>query len=221
MFGAGGEEPYGAALDDDGRTLSLHEYRADGGTAGQAGRRIELGRFLAAADATDGEAILRVEGPVLDVGCGPGRMVRAAAVRGHPVLGIDVSAAAVRIALRQGLPVLHRSVFDHLPGLGRWGTAILMDGNIGIGGDPVALLGRCSALVRPHGGRVLVETSPDPDHDRVFQSLVVDDLGRRSLPFAWAEVGTTALRSHASAAGLIRLREWAAGGRSFAEYARP
>lgn len=220
-FGAGGGEPYGAALDDDGRTLSLHEYRPDSGTTDPPGRRIDVGRFLAAADAADGEAIRAADGTVLDVGCGPGRMLRAAAVRGHPVLGIDISAAAVRVARRQGLPVLHRSVFEHLPGLGRWGTAILMDGNIGIGGDPVALLRRCQALVHPRGGRVLVETSTDPVHDRVFQSLVVDDVGRRSLPFAWAEVGTVALRRHAAAAGLVPQREWAAGGRTFAAYTRP
>ena len=220
-FGAGGGEPYGAALDDDGRTLSLHEYRPDSGTAGPGGRRIDVGRFLAAADAVDGAAIEAANGPVLDVGCGPGRMVRAAAVRGHLALGIDVSAAAIRIARSQGLPVLHRSVFERLPALGRWGTAILMDGNIGIGGDPVALLRRCGELVRPHGGHVLVETASEPLLDRVFQSLVVDDLGRRSLPFAWAEVGAFALRHHARAAGLELLREWTDGARGFAEYARP
>ena len=42
--------------------------------------------------------------------------------------------------LRLGGPALRRSVFDPLPGEGRWGTALLLDGNIGIGGDPRALL---------------------------------------------------------------------------------
>lgn len=220
-FGAGGGEPYGAALDDGGRTLAMHEYREDSGTVTSRGRRVDVVRFLAAADEADRETIRAADGPVLDVGCGPGRMVRAAALGGHPVLGIDVSAAAIRIARRHGLPVLRRSVFEPLPGLGRWGAAILMDGNIGIGGDPVALLRRCGDLVRPHGGQVLVETCGDPFQDRAFQSLVVDDLGRRSLPFAWAEVGTVALRRHAGAAGLEPRREWTAGARSFAEYARP
>ena len=218
-FGAGGGEPYGAALDDDRRTLTLHEYRDAGGTIPR-GRRIDVGRFLAPADAADGEVILAAEGPVLDVGCGPGRMVRAAAARGHLVLGIDVSAVAVRIARRHGLPVLRRSVFEPLPGLGRWGTAILMDGNIGIEGDPVALLRRCRDLVHPRSGRVVVETSPDPFDDRAVRSLVVDDLGRRSAPFAWAEVGAVALRRHAGAAGLEPQREWTTAGRSFAAYAR-
>ena len=41
-----------------------------------------------------------------------------------------------------GGPALVRSVFETLPGEGRWDTVLLMDGNIGIGGDPAALLGR-------------------------------------------------------------------------------
>lgn len=221
MFGAGGSDPYGSALDDGERTLSLHEYREDRSGTESPGRRIDVGRFLAAADAVDGEAIRRADGPVLDVGCGPGRMLRAAAIRGHTVLGIDVSSAAVRIARRQGLPVLRRSVFEHVPGGGRWGTAILLDGNIGIGGDPVTLLRRCVDLVRPNGGRVVVETHADPLRDRAFQSLVVDDLGRQSSPFAWAEVGTVALRGHAEGAGLVRQQEWERQDRTFAQYVRP
>lgn len=217
-FGAGAFEPYGRALLDRDRTLYLHRYHPDVDPSPSRGTRIDVDRFRAAADATDGEVLRVVSGPVLDVGCGPGRMVRAAAVRGHTALGIDVSASAVRIARRQGLPVLRRSVFERIPGTGRWGTAILMDGNIGIGGDPRVLLRRCAALIRPDGGRIVIETHGDPLCDRSFQSLVVDDLGRHSLPFAWAEVGTVALRQHAEAAGLVRDREWAVPGRSFAEY---
>ncbi|MDP9442781.1 MAG: hypothetical protein M3P34_11540, partial [Actinomycetota bacterium] len=48
------------------------------------------------------------------------------------------------------------SVFGALPGEGRWATALLIDGNIGIGGDPVALLRRVAELLRP-AGVVLVE----------------------------------------------------------------
>jgi SAM-dependent methyltransferase len=219
-FGAGGGEPYGSALDDRDRMLSLHEYRPESGGAAGPGDRIDIGRFRDAAVRGDEEAIEDADGPILDVGCGPGRMVRAAALRGHVVLGVDVSAAAVRIARRQGLPVLHRSVFDRLPGEGRWGTAILMDGNIGIGGDPGSLLRRCATMVRPDEGRVVVETHAEPLRDRILRSVVIDDLGRRSLPFAWAEVGLDALRRHAAGAGLVQRRAWVRGDRSFAEYRR-
>ena len=116
--------------------------------------------------------------------------------------------------------MLRRSVFDELPHSGRWGTAILIDGNIGIGGDPRALLRRCVELVRP-AGRIIVETHADPVRDRAFRTIVIDDLGRRSLPFPWAEVGTVALRRHAAAVGLVVRREWTVVDRSFAAYARP
>src|SRR5437773_2441841 len=69
-------------------------------------------------------------------------------------------------------------------------------------------------------GRILVETHPESDRDRVFHGQLVDDLQRESLPFPWAEVGAEALRRYASAAGLVLRREWASADRSFAEYAR-
>ena len=55
-----------------------------------------------------------------------------------------------------------RSVFQPVPGEGGWDTVLLADGNIGIGGDPVALLTRCRELLAP-AGRVLVELDP-PGH---------------------------------------------------------
>lgn len=135
-------------------------------------------------------------GPVLDIGCGRGRFVHAAIMGGHLTLGIDVSESAVRIAQEHGLPVLCRSVFQELPGEGTWGTALLLDGNIGIGGDPVALLRRCAELVRDDDGRILVEAPRG---------------GR-------ATAGT--LHRYAAAAGLVACRVWSTRGRSFAEYAR-
>ena len=98
-------------------------------------------------DAADLTTLIGLAGPVLDIGCGPGRMVRAALDAGLAALGVDVSAAAVAHCRDAGLPVLHRSVFDRMPHEGRWWGALLLDGNIGIGGDvagssPAA--GRCS-----------------------------------------------------------------------------
>ena len=115
--------------------------------------------------------------------------------------------------------MLCRSIFAELPSEGEWGTAMLIDGNIGIGGDPVALLLRCARLVLDGGhGRVVVETHPDPARDRIFDAVLVDDLDRESLPFAWAEVGASALGRYAEVAGLVSVRRWDAGGRTFVEY---
>jgi SAM-dependent methyltransferase len=84
--------------------------------------------------------------------------VRALVEAGVVSLGIDITPAAVRRARRVGAPVLHRSVFDGVPGAGRYATALLLDGNIGIGGRPELLLRRTAELLRP-GGRILIETT--------------------------------------------------------------
>ena len=84
--------------------------------------------------------LARCEAPVLDVGCGPGRLVGALNARGVPALGIDISARAVEQARGRGAMALRRAVEQPVPAEGRWGTVLLADGNIGIGGDPAALL---------------------------------------------------------------------------------
>ena len=84
--------------------------------------------------------VSRCSGPVIDVGCGPGRFVEALAARGLPVLGIDVSGASVGQTRARGASALRRNVFEPVPGEGRWQTLLLADGNVGIGGDPFALL---------------------------------------------------------------------------------
>ena len=214
VFDASHDGPYARALRDPARALYLRD------SASPAAVRLDVERFLASADASDAAALAAATGPVLDIGCGPGRFVHAAIMAGHLTLGIDISETAVRIAQEHGLPVLCRSVFQDLPGEGTWGTALLIDGNIGIGGDPVTLLRRCAELIRDGDGRILVETHPDAGRDRVFVGVLVDDLEHESPPFPWAEVGVSALHRYAAQAGLIGVREWSVHGRSFAEYAR-
>lgn len=217
-FDAGDHEPYARALRDPARTVYL---RSSGDAASPEIARLDIPRFLAGADESDAGALAEAAGPVLDIGCGPGRFVHAAIMAGHLTLGIDISGTAVQIAQEHGLPVLCRSVFQDLPGEGTWGTTLLIDGNIGIGGDPTALLRRCAELIRDGDGRVMVEAHPDPTRDEVFAAVLVDDLDRESLPFPWAEVGRWALRRYAAEAGLVETRVWSAEGRAFAEYARP
>ncbi|MET9972278.1 class I SAM-dependent methyltransferase, partial [Streptomyces sp. NPDC006356] len=145
-------DPYAAALRSGHGPLFLR--RADGWLL-----PLEVERWCARADSVDREVLDRCEGTVLDVGCGPGRLVAELAARGRTVLGIDVSAAAVDRTVRLGGTALRRSVFEPLPGEGRWDTVLLMDGNVGIGGDPRALLDRVAALLRP-GGLLIAETAP-------------------------------------------------------------
>lgn len=131
---------------------------------------LDVERWCAVADAADLSALSRCEGPVLDIGCGPGRLVAALAARGHRALGIDVSEAAVTRTLRLGGSALHRSVFEPLPGEGRWGTVLLVDGNVGIGGDPRRLLHRTTELLAP-GGLLVAETAPQDIDERVLVQL--------------------------------------------------
>ncbi|TDD48705.1 SAM-dependent methyltransferase [Nonomuraea terrae] len=109
----------------------------------------------------DGDEVMlsRCSGPTLDVGSGPGRLTVALARRGVVALGIDVTPHAVRLTRLAGGMALCRDVFGPVPGAGRWTTALLADGNIGIGGDPPALLRRMRELVRP-GGEVIAELAP-------------------------------------------------------------
>ncbi|MCX4978148.1 bifunctional 2-polyprenyl-6-hydroxyphenol methylase/3-demethylubiquinol 3-O-methyltransferase UbiG [Streptomyces sp. NBC_00620] len=178
---------------------------------------LDVERWCARADAADLEALRRCEGAVLDVGCGPGRLVAELAALGRPALGIDVSEAAVAHTVRLGGQALHRSVFEPLPGEGRWDTALLIDGNVGIGGDPAALLRRMSQLLSS-GGLLIVEAVPDMDVDErvdVDVVRVANAHGAAGPAFPWARLGAPALLRHAARAGWRPDAQWEAGGRSF------
>ena len=151
------------------------------------------------ADEHDRRLAALCVGPTLDVGCGPGRLTAHLVERGHVVLGVDVAPESVDRTLRRGAPALHRDVFDTLPGEGRWRTALLADGNVGIGGDPVALLRRMRELLDPRG-RVVVELAP-PGHGlrHGWATLRFDDVTR---PFRWSVVGVDAIDRVARHAGL-------------------
>ena len=107
----------------------------------------------------DTAVIAMCDGPTIELGCGPARLVAGLVRRGVPALGVDQSATAVRLARRRGTPVLHGDVFGPLPGVGQWATVLLADGTVGLGGDPQRLLSVAAQLLR-RGGRCLVEVDP-------------------------------------------------------------
>lgn len=183
-------------------------------------RLLDVATWSAPTSAIDEMILARCEGPVLDVGCGPGRMAAALGRRGVPCLGIDVSPRAVNEARSRGALALRRAVERPLPGEGRWGTVLLVDGNVGIGGNPAALLRRCTELVEP-GGLVLVDTDPDPEAWDSTPVVLRGPDGRESHPMPWARVGARALLRIAADVGLRMSEEWDLEGRTVIALRRP
>jgi SAM-dependent methyltransferase len=202
---------YGRSLETMPRATTVRA--SDGRTSA-----LPVQRYLGPLTCADEDVLARAEGPVLDVGCGPGRHVLALARRGSLAVGVDVSPVAVRIARERGATVVQASVFDRIPGVGRWGTALLLDGNIGIGGRPTALLSRLRRLLRP-GGLVLVElAAPGTASGRTRIRLEAG--GEISDWFSWADVAPDAISHHAADACLHVHETWQIGGRWFACLAR-
>jgi SAM-dependent methyltransferase len=186
--------------------------RVDGGPSFP----LDVERWMGPVSAADDAVLDRAVGPVLDVGCGPGRHVGALARRGVHALGLDASPDAVRLArIQHGATALEGSIFAPVPAAGAWNSALLLDGNIGIEGDPVRLLRRVRELLAP-GGRVLVETGRPGRQTRVVDLRLEDDRDHSDL-FPWALVGHDGLPAIAAAARMRRRASWTHSGRWFAE----
>jgi SAM-dependent methyltransferase len=176
---------------------------------------LEVEAWHEPATPTELDLLAGLQPPVIDIGCGPGRIAAALARLGLPALGIDVSSAALTVASAAGAAVLERSVFDPLPGEGRWGAALLLDGNVGIGGDPLRLLRRVRHLVRIDGEAVVEVDAPG-------RPTVVDDVRLRCPRrgdgpwFGWAWVGADGIAELAASAGFGRCVIDCRDGRHFA-----
>lgn len=192
-----------------GEATELWARRRDGSRV-----PLPLDRWLGPLAGADEDVLSRAVAPVLDIGCGPGRHVLALARRGLIALGIDVSPIAVAHARRRGAHAIEASVFDRVPNAGQWGSALLLDGNVGIGGRPALLLRRLAQLVAP-GGRVLVELEPPGVATRA-ERLRLECGGACSAWFRWAHVGVDGIEAAAEPAGLAVRETWERSGRWFA-----
>ena len=181
------------------------------------GRRIDMPITRWHDDADDADRVLvdACAGPTIDLGCGPGRLVAALVERGIIALGVDNSEVAVSLTQSRGGPALRRDLFTTLPGEGRWSHVLLADGNIGIGGDPTALLRRARMLLHRRG-TVLLEVDP-PGCGLRRERARVEGEDSWGTWFDWAWLDPEALEVAARAAG-FRIR-WLTerAGRWFAE----
>ncbi len=176
---------------------------------------LELARWCADVLPGDDSLVERCVGPTLDVGCGPGRLAAAVRRRELPVLGLDISPEAVRIARGRGALVVQGSVFDELPAEGTWTFVLLADGNVGIGGDPARLLRRC-AEVMAADGQLLVELDPPGTPSFAGPVWIETATGRRSDSFPWAHLSLDGVEPVAAVAGLTVAECWTDSGRWFA-----
>jgi rSAM/selenodomain-associated transferase 1 len=204
------EQPVGRLFDG---LYAGSAIRSRSTAVGGGGLVMDVPRWNSPADMVDQIVVSRCEPPVIDVGCGPGRMVRALQHAGRAVLGIDISSVAVEVGSGGGGQVLRRHLADPLPGEGRWGTALLLDGNVGIGGDIPGLLCRCQDLVGP-GGLIICEVDSDPERHEAYHVVLSDGRGR-SVAIPWASIGGRALQRLAAGLDLITAEEWCADHRVF------
>ncbi|MDQ2851569.1 methyltransferase domain-containing protein [Dermatophilaceae bacterium Sec6.4] len=181
-----------------------------------SGQRVELdmARYLADADAADRTVLERCVGPVLDVGCGPGRIVGALTESGVSALGVDIADAAVEFTLQRGALALARDIFSRLPGEGRWRTVLVMDGNCGIGGDVPALLRRLVELTSDDGIMIIEAATTVPGTDDVLTASFSTD-GEDGPTFPWAIASADVLQRYAEQAGLALVQRWSHSERDF------
>jgi SAM-dependent methyltransferase len=181
---------------------------------------LDAARWSDHADEVDQLVVSRCRGPVLDLGCGPGRMVQALAEAGIPALGVDMSAVAVWGTRSRGALAIQAKLADRLPAEGRWETVLLMDGNIGIDGNIGALLERCRSLLLP-GGTIIVEIDPRPDWHQTRRVRLTAQTSGFSAELIWTRTGAATVRRQARPLDLLVDEEWSAGGRAFLSLKSP
>lgn len=103
--------------------------------------------------------LLDSDGPLVDLGCGPGRDPAAFAATGTPCLGVDLSAGMLAVAARRGLPVVRGDLREPPIQLGSVGTLYSCAALLHVPREEVpATLSMWRALLRP-GGQLHLSTS--------------------------------------------------------------
>ncbi|MFC7956425.1 class I SAM-dependent methyltransferase [Rhodococcoides kroppenstedtii] len=186
---------------------------------------LPVGRWLGGehADADDravDETLLGLcRGRTIDLACGPGRLVEELRRRGMSAIGVDTSSAAVALGRERGAKTMLANIFDTVPHEGKWDTVLLVDGNIGIGGDPGRVIGRAHEIACG-GGIVLVEVD-EPGTGMVTERLRIEGNGSVGPWYDWALVDAAALIPLAAVAGLEFTGSVSVSQRHFARFVKP
>jgi len=126
------------------------------------------------------KAMRFVNGSVLDIGCGAGRVALYLQKKGFDVLGIDISPLAVRVCKVRGLKKVRLlSVTEVSRKLGKFNTVLMFGNNFGLVGN----FSRARWLLRrfytltPDDARIIAETT-DPYKTRDQAHLAYQKMNR-------------------------------------------
>lgn len=130
------------------------------------------GYFVAPRSGGELDALSKLTGRVLDLGCGAGSYARFLEDRRVEVTAVDSSAGAIAVCRERGCRDAQVADIDDLDGRsGPFDAVICMGNTIGIGQKPETLhqrLERIAAVIRPDGCLLAVVRDPlstrDPDH---------------------------------------------------------
>jgi len=160
-------DAWGLALLDhlEGRPVELLELEVDDGTVVPAMHPEWFFRERDDWEPEERELLDTVrDGPVLDLGAGAGRAALDLAARGLEVTALETSPGAAEVCRRRGVADVRESDLNDPPADRRWGTVLLLCGNLGLGGSWEGnrqLLRRLSAVCGP--GATLVGDSVTSD----------------------------------------------------------
>jgi SAM-dependent methyltransferase len=118
----------------------------------------------------EGERLASVEaqGKILDIGCGAGRVALYFQEKGHEVIGIDISQAAVDASRKRGLRNVHLMSAENLDfPEDTFDTVLLFGNNFGVLGDEDKIVAMLRDLHRitKHDAVILAQTRDVTDTD--------------------------------------------------------
>jgi SAM-dependent methyltransferase len=155
-FDPGSSDAWGRALLDqlDQRDVAQPLLELDSGDVVPAMHPDWFFRPFEAWDWWEPELLSAViEGPVLDLGCGAGRVALHLQQLGFAVTAVDNSPGAVEVCRRRGVVDVRLGDLNDPPDDHRWGAVLLLCGNLGLGGSwecNRTLLRRLSDLAAPN-----------------------------------------------------------------------